>query len=99
MNYSEWAGLPVGLFCNFVDGESRISSKQDHNKMTLRKKKVILYSKHYHPLSRVPQINVIKAEASRRSNMLWGSGECRVLGLQKDATTFYEITSERTRKS
>lgn len=32
MNYPERSGLPVELFCNFVDGKPHISSKHDHNK-------------------------------------------------------------------
>lgn len=50
----------------------------------------LLYSKHYHPLPSVPQIKVIKAEASRRSDVPWGRSECRSLGLEKDGLIFME---------
>lgn len=39
MNYPERSGLPVELFCNFVDGKPHISSKHDHNKKNFSKKK------------------------------------------------------------
>lgn len=101
MNYPERSGLPVELFCNFVDGKSHISSKHDHNKKNFSPKKrsdFLSYSKHYHSLPSVPQIKVIKTEASRRSHELGGRRECRSLGLEKDGLTSYEIRSERTKK-
>lgn len=99
MNYPEPSGLPVELFCNFVDGKPHISSKHDHNKNDFFKSYFLPYSKHSHPLPSVPQIKVIKAEASRRSDMLPGRRECRSLGLEKDGLTFYGIRSERTKNS
>lgn len=77
------------LFCNFVDGKPHISSKHDHNKKNFLRKSFLPYSKHYHPLPSVPQIKVIKAEASRRSDVLGGRRESRSLGLEKDGLTFY----------
>lgn len=78
MNYPERSGLPVELFCNFVDGKPHISSKHDHNKKNFSKKKkrsdFLSYSKHSHSLPSVPQIKVIKTEASRGSHVL-GEGE------------------------
>lgn len=100
MNYPERSGLPVELFCNFVDGKPHISSKLDHNKKIffLKRSYFLSYSKHYHSFPSVPQIKVIKAEASGRSDVLWGRRECRSLGLEKDGLTFYEIKIERTKK-
>lgn len=91
------------LFCNFVDGKPHISSKHDHNKKNFSKKKkkrsdFLSYSKHYHSLPSVPQIKVIKTEASRGSHVLGGRRECRSLGLEKDGLTSYEIRTERTKK-
>ena len=72
------------LFCNFVDGKPHISSKHDRNKNNFLKTDILPDSKHYHPLPSVPQIKVIKAEASGRRNVLWGGREWRSPGLDKD---------------
>lgn len=95
-DYSDWSGLPVELFCNFVDGKPHISSKHDHNEMNFLKSYFLPYSKHFHPLPGVSQIKAIMAEAS---NMLWGSRECWSPAPEKKSRpTFYEIRTERTKR-
>lgn len=43
MNYPEQFGLPVELFCNFVDGKPHILSKHDHNKKNFFLKNEIFF--------------------------------------------------------
>lgn len=99
MNYSDWSGLPVELFCNFVDGKPHISSKHDHNEMNFLKSYFLLHSKHFHPLPSVSQIKAITAGASRRNNVLWGSRERRSPEQKKKSRlTFYEMRTARTKR-
>lgn len=88
MNYPEQSGLPVELFCNFVDGKPHISSKHDHNKNNFFKSYILPYSEHYHPLPSVPQIKVIKAEASREKKRALGKERMEVPGTEQRWATF-----------